>query len=208
MRSETLVRSAAPRLYPMYRRCCPSAPRPPPVRCARVVLGFTGPATQSGGAEPRSGEGRERQAGGSVSMACVSRQSPAQSPGGQMPARPGAGVDAVGGDGRTPRVIAVVVNYNGGAFLGAFLESFRALAYANAGLVVVDNASADESWRLVPGVAPDATLLRSPTNAGFTGGANHGVREALRRRADYVLFLNGDTRLDAGLIEALLAQAG
>jgi len=125
-----------------------------------------------------------------------------------MPARPGAGVDAVGGDGRTPRVIAVVVNYNGGAFLGAFLESFRALAYANAGLVVVDNASADESWRLVPGVAPDATLLRSPTNAGFTGGANHGVREASRRGADYVLFLNGDTRLDAGLIEALLAQAG
>src|SRR5215212_3908153 len=119
---------------------------------------------------------------------------------------PGEGADRTATS--TPRVIAVAVNFNGGAFLGAFLESFRALTYANVTLMVVDNASRDESWRLVPEIAPEATLLRSPANTGFTGGANLGVREALRQGADYVLFLNSDTGLDPGLIEALLAEAG
>ena len=113
-----------------------------------------------------------------------------------------------GGLGRpAPRVVAVVVNYNGGAFLGAFLDSFAALSYPNAGLVVVDNASRDGSWGLVSQRAPDATLLRSERNDGFTGGANQGVREALRQEADFILFLNSDTRLDPSLIEALVAEA-
>jgi GT2 family glycosyltransferase len=104
-------------------------------------------------------------------------------------------------------VIAVVVNYNGAAFLGRFLASFAALTYPNAGLVVVDNASRDGSWNFVAELAPDATLLRSERNTGFTGGANQGVREALRLGAEYVLFLNSDTRLEPDLIEALLAEA-
>jgi GT2 family glycosyltransferase len=106
-----------------------------------------------------------------------------------------------------PRVVAVTVNFNGGAFLGAFLESFRRLTYPNLGLVVVDNASRDGSERLVERVLPDATLIRLEENTGFTGGNNRAVREALAQGADYVLFLNNDTRLDPGLIEALLSEA-
>jgi GT2 family glycosyltransferase len=106
-----------------------------------------------------------------------------------------------------PRVIAVTVNYNGGRFLGDFLESFRALTYPNLGLIVVDNASRDGSWAMVNRVIPEATLIRSTTNDGFTGGNNRAVREALAQGADYVLFLNNDTRLDAGLVEALIAEA-
>jgi GT2 family glycosyltransferase len=104
-------------------------------------------------------------------------------------------------------VIAVVVNYNGAAFLGPFLDSFASLSYPNVGLIVVDNASRDGSRDLVAEHAPDATLICSTHNTGFTGGANRGVREALRQGAEYVLFLNSDTRLEPGLIEALLAEA-
>ena len=108
---------------------------------------------------------------------------------------------------RLPRVIAVTVNYNGGAFLSDFLRSFRDLTYPNLGLVVVDNASVDGSAELVSRLLPAATLLRSVDNTGYTGGNNQAVREALARSADYVLFINNDTRLDAGLVEALLAEA-
>ena len=106
-----------------------------------------------------------------------------------------------------PRVIAVTVNYNGGAFLADFLGSFRALTYPNLGLVVVDNASDDGSAELVPRLLPEATLIRSAENSGFTGGNNLAVRAALAQGAAYVLFVNNDTRLDACLVEALLAEA-
>jgi GT2 family glycosyltransferase len=120
----------------------------------------------------------------------------------------GEGVDTgEGADPPRPRVVAVVVNYNGGAFLGRFLDSFASLTYPSVGLVVVDNASRDGSWNLVAARATGASLLRSERNTGFTGGANRGVREALWQGADYVLFLNSDTRVDPGLIEALLAEA-
>ncbi|MGH2600155.1 MAG: glycosyltransferase family 2 protein, partial [Dehalococcoidia bacterium] len=104
-------------------------------------------------------------------------------------------------------MVAVTVNYNGAAFLGGFLESFRGLTYPNLGLVVVDNASHDGSWRLVCELTPEATLIRLSRNTGFTGGNNRAVREALAEGADYVLFLNDDTRLDPGLVEALVAEA-
>lgn len=107
-----------------------------------------------------------------------------------------------------PRVVAITVNYNGGAFLGAFLDSFRALRYPNLGLVVVDNASTDGSADRVSEAMPEATLFRSPRNSGFTGGNNLAIRAALAQGADYVLFLNNDTRLDPALVEELVAEAG
>jgi GT2 family glycosyltransferase len=107
-----------------------------------------------------------------------------------------------------PRVVAITVNYNGGPFLGRFLESVRRLTYPNIGLIVVDNASTDGSAELVPRLVPRATLIRSGTNSGFTGGNNVAARAALAAGADYVFFINSDTRLDPGLIEALLAEAG
>lgn len=107
----------------------------------------------------------------------------------------------------TPRVIAVTVNYNGGAFLADFLRSVRALTYPNLGLVVVDNASRDGSADLVPELLPGATLVRSPSNTGYTGGNNRAVRVALAQGADYVLFVNNDTRLAPDLVDALLAEA-
>jgi len=74
--------------------------------------------------------------------------------------------------------------------------------------VVVDNASHDRSWETVTRVVPGATLIRSPVNTGFTGGNNRAVREALALGAEYVLFLNNDTRLDSDLIESLIGEAG
>jgi GT2 family glycosyltransferase len=106
-----------------------------------------------------------------------------------------------------PRVIAITVNYNGGAFLAPFLQSFTALTYANLGLVVVDNGSHDRSWELVSTLAPQATLIRLAENTGFTGGNNRAVREALAQGTDFVLFLNNDTRPDPGLVDALVAEA-
>lgn len=108
---------------------------------------------------------------------------------------------------RLPLVVAITVNYNGGAFLRPFLESFRTLTYSNLRLVVLDNASTDGSANLVPEVLPHATLLRLPQNAGFSGGNNAAIREALRQGAAYVLLINNDTRLDPALVDAMVRVA-
>lgn len=108
---------------------------------------------------------------------------------------------------RWPRVVAITVNYNGGAFLEDFLRSFADLTYRNLGLVVVDNASVDGSADLVPQVLPEARLLRSAENTGFCGGNNLAIRTALAERPEYILFLNNDTRLDPTLVDRLVAAA-
>jgi len=106
-----------------------------------------------------------------------------------------------------PRVAVVTVNYNGGAFLEAFLDSFSALTYPRRHLIVIDNASTDRSWQAVARRAPHATLIRAPENGGFTAGNNRAVRAALADGAEYIFLVNNDTRLDPGILEALLDEA-
>ncbi len=59
-------------------------------------------------------------------------------------------------------------------------------------ILVVDNASQDESVKIVKAVTPQATLLRQEQNLGFAGGANAGIRVS---KGDWVAILNNDTEL-------------
>ena len=92
----------------------------------------------------------------------------------------------------------VVVSYNVCALTRGCLESlYAALAHdALAGHVwVVDNASADGSAEMVRETFPQATLLASPENLGFAGGANLALA-AIAEHPDaprHVLILNPDT---------------
>ena len=106
-----------------------------------------------------------------------------------------------------PAVAVVTINFNGGRFLGDFLRSLRAVRYPNLHLIVVDCASRDGSEMLVERLWPEATLIRSRENLGFTGGNNRAIAEALGRGFPYVLFLNNDTVLDPGFLDALMARA-
>lgn len=106
-----------------------------------------------------------------------------------------------------PPVAIVTVNYNGGAFIGEFLASLGHLTYPALSLVVVDCASTDGSDRAIERARPDATVIRSPENLGFTGGNNLAVMRALADGAAYVLFLNNDTAIPPDLVEQLLARA-
>ena len=106
-----------------------------------------------------------------------------------------------------PPVAVVTANYNGGRFIGDFLRSLRAVRYPNLHLIAVDCASADGSDDLILHLWPEATLIRSAENLGFTGGNNRAVEEALARGFPYVLFLNNDTVLAPGFLDALMARA-
>ncbi|HSB47814.1 MAG TPA: glycosyltransferase family 2 protein [Candidatus Bilamarchaeum sp.] len=93
----------------------------------------------------------------------------------------------------SPRVCAVILNYNGKEKLDAFLKSFPKTDYPDYKVVVVDNGSTDGSEKMVRESYPWADLLRLEENRGFSGGNNDGIRYAFGKYAPaYVILLNND----------------
>ncbi len=102
-----------------------------------------------------------------------------------------------------PAVSVVVVTYESARFLTPFLHGLAAQRGIDVEVVVVDNASRDESRALVARHLPSATLVASPTNVGFAAGVNLG---AARATGDVLLFLNPDMELPPNAV-ALLGGA-
>ena len=96
----------------------------------------------------------------------------------------------------------VVVSWNDWPKLCACLTSiFASEALPQCEILVIDNASDDDTPTLVARRFPEATVHRNPTNIGHTRAVNHGFRLA---RGEYVLLLDSDTELSADCIARLL----
>jgi hypothetical protein len=100
------------------------------------------------------------------------------------------------------RASVVIVNYRAAEKLAACLTSIRTTGVAGAEVIVVDNDSRDGSVDALESAFPDASFIRSDRNIGFGAGSNAGARAA---RGEYLVFLNPDTRVERGWLEALLA---
>lgn len=104
----------------------------------------------------------------------------------------------------SPLVAIVLINYNGWAHTEACLDSLAGLEYPHTEVLLVDNGSTDDSLERMGERHPANNVLPIPHNVGFTAANNVGTREALRRGADYIWFLNNDTSVDPGALSALL----
>ena len=107
-----------------------------------------------------------------------------------------------------PRITAVVVTYNSAEVLAGCLESLSDEAHPGfeIDVVISDNASADGTVALARELAPDATIVASSTNNGYSAGINAGV--AVAPPGDAILVLNDDIRLQAGAIARLYEAIG
>jgi N-acetylglucosaminyl-diphospho-decaprenol L-rhamnosyltransferase len=110
----------------------------------------------------------------------------------------------------TPEISAIIVNYNSGPHLGECLTSLEAgLAGFNWEIVVVDNASTDESETVAEkGDSSDpgkgrVRLVRLQTNTGFGAAANLGARAGA---AELLLFINPDCLVAPGFLGPLLQE--
>jgi len=128
-------------------------------------------------------------------------------------------------------VCVVVLNYRTWQDTVECLRSLLKDPHHTRQIVVVDNASKNESvqgiagWAAAEGVslevrpAPgillganptaedtraEIILLESPINGGYAAGNNVGIRYALWRAFDFVLILNNDTLVGAGFLEPLI----
>ncbi len=89
---------------------------------------------------------------------------------------------------RVPGMSAVIVNFDSGADLVICLRALVAQVPPQ-DILIVDNASSDNSLQDAIDLYPDVRVLRSPRNLGFGGGANLGAAYCDR---DTLLFLNPD----------------
>jgi len=67
--------------------------------------------------------------------------------------------------------------------------------------IVVDNGSTDDSVNMVEAKFPDVKLIKSKNNLGYTRG-NNLARNVVA--GECVLFLNSDTTVDRGTLEAMV----
>ena len=104
-------------------------------------------------------------------------------------------------------VVVVVLSWNKQQAVIACIDRVERLTGADIHVVVVDNASADDSVEAIRRAHPDATVLTETVNRGYAGGVNRGLAEAVHRNADYAWLLNDDTSFDDRTLEPLLAFA-
>jgi GT2 family glycosyltransferase len=101
------------------------------------------------------------------------------------------------------RLSIVIVSYNARADLEGCL---RSLVSHGPGvkheIVVVDNASRDDTVETLRARWPSIRLVEAGGNLGFSRANNIGIRQS---SGELVLLLNGDTLVPSGAIDALVA---
>jgi rhamnopyranosyl-N-acetylglucosaminyl-diphospho-decaprenol beta-1,3/1,4-galactofuranosyltransferase len=118
---------------------------------------------------------------------------------------PAARRDALHG---SVRVIAVVVTYNRRQLLLESLAAVHAQSRAPDAVIVVDNASTDETAAAVRSHYPAVTLAELARNTGGAGGFACGMSLALADGADLVWLMDDDTVPQRHALRALLEARG
>lgn len=106
----------------------------------------------------------------------------------------------------SPKVYFIVLNFNAYKDTIECLKSLKAITYPNYEIVVVDNASKDNSFEKISETFKDITLLRSENNYGYANGNNIGIKYTLSKKAEYVCILNNDVVVEKNFLEPLMER--
>jgi GT2 family glycosyltransferase len=102
-----------------------------------------------------------------------------------------------------PYVSIIIVNYNGAHHLHECLTSIQEIDYPDHEVVMVDNASSDDSIPFVKENFPFVRIISLSRNYGFAEGSNIGAKNS---KGEYVVFLNNDTKVDKKWLSELVKE--
>lgn len=99
-------------------------------------------------------------------------------------------------------VSIIIPNYNGEGFLNDCLESISKQSYKDFEIIIIDNASVDNSINIIEKYKNilDICLIKNNENLGFAKAVNIGIEYT---RKEYVFLLNNDVKLDFQIVEKL-----
>ncbi len=100
-----------------------------------------------------------------------------------------------------PSVAVVILNWNGTKYLQQFLPVLLTSGYATKRIIVVDNASTDDSIEMLRKDFPTVEILINTVNEGFAGGYNNALKKI---ESDYYVLLNSDVEVTPGWIEPII----
>ncbi|MCX6165090.1 MAG: glycosyltransferase family 2 protein [Ignavibacteriae bacterium] len=107
-----------------------------------------------------------------------------------------------------PKVIVLILSYNGKHLLDDAISSYVKNDYKYFSVCVIDNGSNDDTKEFVKNKFQEVYLLRLEKNLGYSGGLNEGMRYAFdKQNADYVLVTNNDVVADGKVISELVKTA-
>lgn len=104
---------------------------------------------------------------------------------------------------KQPLVYIVLLNWNNYHDTIECIEMLKKITYKNYRIILVDNASTNESVALLKKRYPQIFLIENKENLGFSG-VNVGIEYALVKKADYILLLNNDTVVDKKFLSELV----
>src|SRR3954463_9515972 len=102
-------------------------------------------------------------------------------------------------------VLVIIVNYNGGELLAQAVGALKRQTFNSYRLIVVDNASTDDSIGLMKASNPDTEVLVAGSNLGFAAANNLAVRRFPGSR--WIALLNPDAFPEPGWLETLIKNA-
>lgn len=104
------------------------------------------------------------------------------------------------------KVSVIIPNYNGQKHLRTCIDSLHQLDFPREEyeIMVVDNASSDNSCEFILSTYPDVVLIKAEKNLGFAGGCNLGIKNS---SGEYIVLLNNDTKVEANWLKELIAVA-
>lgn len=88
------------------------------------------------------------------------------------------------------------------AYLERCLSSLKNQDTDDFDVLIIDNASTDESVSYIRENFPEYTVACMEKNLGFSGGVNKGI---VRAKTPYVILLNNDTQADQGFVSGLIS---
>ena len=87
-------------------------------------------------------------------------------------------------------VSIIIPHWNGIDVLSECIDSLNNTKYSNFEIIVVDNASSDDSVKWINNNHPKINIVENDQNYGYAGGCNRGIKTS---KGDYIVFLNNDT---------------
>ena len=100
-----------------------------------------------------------------------------------------------------PLASVIIANYNGQRFLETCLGALRQQTFRDCEVIMVDDASTDDSVAWTRAHFPEVRLMVLPQNSGLDVACNRGAAAA---QGDILVMLNNDTEAEPGWLGALV----
>ncbi len=105
---------------------------------------------------------------------------------------------------KSPLVSIIVPTYNLKNIFMECLQSIINQDYSHTEIIVVDNASTDDTSEVVKKKFPRVNLIKNSRNLGSTGGMNTGLKKA---KGGYVWFIDHDNILNRDMLSQMVLLA-